>query len=165
MDPFSIAIGTATVIDLSVKVIKELYRLKEAVAGAKDDLDFLLQQLIAIKAASESIETLYHSENSISSDYKQSKASEKEKLWHNVNKTLNNCGKRICELEDRLSHVTGSKDSDELFGSDVRRYTKPLDSVKLQVRKFSAKSSFDRIENELKDSKDSLSLFLQVIGL
>ena len=165
MDPFSIVAGTAGLIDVSLRVSKRLLKLKDDVASTKNDLDTLLHQINAINTATESIRRAFENEIANNSGGEKSSPSEADKLWQQISANLRNCEKRLCDLEELLKRITGSKDVGELINTDGGRHSNTFDHLKVQLRKIPLNSKFDQIQTDLKGYKDTLTLFLNIIGL
>ena len=165
MDPFSVVVGAVSLVDVSVRVIKCLHNFKESVAGTKDEIQALELEINSIRSISESIQHSFKHEVNGDSGKPATDPSEADTLWKNIGATIWNCQKLVCDLEDIMLHILGDKDRDDLKNRNDRRYSATFESLKIQLRKVPKGSRIGQIQNDLKGYKDTLSLFLTLIGV
>ncbi len=165
MDPFSVVVGTYSVVDISTRLVRFLRSFKDSVAGTKDELESLEHEINSIQSISESIKDSFEDEVKNCSGVSVADPTKAESLWRNVSNTLRSCERRLGDLAEILQHVAGEKSEDNGKGNKDHKYTATFESWKLQLRKNSKSAKIGQIQSDLVGYKHTLSLSLTLIGV
>jgi chromosome segregation ATPase len=165
MDPFSIVVGTCSVVDISTRVVRYLRSVKESIAGTKDELESLEHEINSIRSISESIRDSFKDEVENCAGKSLADPTKAEALWKNIGNTLRRCERRLSDLADVIQHVTGENNKENRKGSKDNKYTATLEGWKLQLRKLPKNSKIEQIQNDLVGYKGTLGLSLTLIGV
>jgi len=156
MDPFSIAVGTVSLLDVCCRFIAYIRDFREALASVDKDLDLLLEELQAVTLVTTSIKTVYDSYLSRTSETSEAGGSHAGKLWQNVAKVLADCRVRVQKLVDLVENVKGREGP---------RISKRIDSFMKLLRKQSKEQEYQQFRRDLANYLNTLQMLLNATEL
>jgi paraquat-inducible protein B len=154
MDPFSLAVGVGSLVEMSLQVGKYLKDIYEAATLFEDEISSLLREIQDLRSVNKSIETLYRTETD-DSNLRQLPSQDFE-VWQNTVKTLQECSETLKRLQKVLETITGSG------GAKV---TGKRDGIKKQLKKQSKDGELAQIRVKLSIQRDSLNVSLTLLNL
>ena len=159
MDPFSIIVGTAGLIDICTRFAVYLRDVHAGAAHIEDEISALSQQLKSLKSVNETIKASYEAAQ-VSYSHKVDVPQQAAKLWHNIHSSLQDCRRVVEDLEQLVKYIIGKEKSDS--GS---RLTSKFESFRKQLRKLSSEGDFDKLYSRLNTFQNTLQLMLDLVIL
>ena len=171
MDPFSIAIGTVSLLDVCVRTASFLDEFRKAAPFAEAEIAALSRELAAIRTLNESLNAAFESELAAPGATGGEGAGKEQRagkdyvreLWRNVGTAFAACEKHVTALEELVKHVTGADKVDASKPSAERGLTKQ--SLVIQWRRQRKSSHFDRLRQELALDRNTLQMLFGAIEL
>ena len=159
MDPFSIIIGTVSLLDVCTRFGAYLRDLHTGAAQIEDEISALLRELDALKSVNETIKASY---NDFQRSYSHEAAVPKQaaNLWHNINSSLQDCRRLVEDLEQLVKAIIHREKQDSAF-----RLANKFESFRKQLRKQSRERDFDKLYGRLNTFHNTLQLMLDLVIL
>lgn len=172
MDPFSITVGTANLIDICVRVVAFLKDFHEAAAKVEAEISALQHELEALIAVNESIHTLFKEElERATSKREEQKGSlgvlsdgaggsdPVQNIWREIGRNLQDCGAVVKCLDELVQ---------EIVGNELERRTSPkliqkIAGYRKSRRKESREGDFRRLRNQLTTFQRALQMLMTAI--
>lgn len=155
-DPFSIAAGTASLADISWRVITYLRKVRAASARVEDELTTLSKEIESLISVNSSLEDVWESEQKASPAISVADTVRGERLWQNVGTNLRDCQVVVKKLDSLLKGVTGK--------AGLQSKGK-FDNLKRQLRMESKDEEFRRLRDRLTTHQNSLQLLLTTLNV
>ncbi|RDW80348.1 hypothetical protein BP5796_05046 [Coleophoma crateriformis] len=156
MDPFSITIGLASMLDITVRVIKYLKEVQEAAGVIGEELVSLANEIQALGSLGRSIQHLHDTEvQSLLGGFADLPDRDQE-LWRLTSSNLQDCKTLVGRLRDLFTEIAG-KHGDKVGGW--------ADSIKKQLRKQSKDGELNKIRSQIIVSRQSLHISLTMLNL
>lgn len=156
MDPFSIIVGTGSLIQMSLQLAKYLKGVCEAAALFEGEVGFLLHEIQDIELINGSIEQLYKTEIGSHSYGRPELTQQELQVWQTAITVLQACTGTVERLQLVLEAVVG-KDGPKVTGW--------RDGIKKQLKKQSKDGELGQIRRKLSDHRESLDLSLTLLNL
>lgn len=153
MDPFSIVVGTAGLIQVCTILAVYLNDVKEGTERIDEDIETLYQQVAAISVVTQSIRNVFEADLAHAGN---AHTDNLQDLWEEVGSSVNDCQAVLDRLFILLSHVVG-KESAKLHSKfqGFRRY----------LRSKSKEDDFNRIRTQLTTYHDALHTLLMSVNI
>ncbi|MCJ1248161.1 hypothetical protein MMC30_005378 [Trapelia coarctata] len=156
MDPFSIAVGTVSLLDVCCRFISYLRDFRGALASVDKELDFLLDDLQAVTLVTTSIKTVYDSYLTRASERPEASGGHAGKLWRNVDQVLADCRARVQKLGDLVESIKWR---------DGSKISKRFDGFLKLLHKQSKEQEYQQFRRDLANSLDILQMLLNATEL
>ncbi|KAL8942140.1 MAG: hypothetical protein Q9216_001825 [Gyalolechia sp. 2 TL-2023] len=155
-DPFSIAAGTAGILDISWRIGSYLAKVKSAASKIKRDLATLSFEVNALVGVTESIQSLWNDNKEKPLDALSPDAKRIRGLWQDINLALHGCRDVMGSLALLVEEVIG-KDGIEVQGK--------RDGIRKVLRKQSKDQEIQEIRQQITSHQNSLQLTLSALNL
>ncbi|RDW69224.1 hypothetical protein BP6252_08244 [Coleophoma cylindrospora] len=140
MDPFSITIGLASMLDITVRVVKYLKEVQDAAGVIGEELATLVNEIQALGSLGRSIQHLHDTEvQSLLGGFADLPDRDQE-LWRVTSSNLQDCKALVGRLRDLFTEIAG-KHGDKVGGW--------ADSIKKQLRKQSKDGELNKIRSQI----------------
>jgi len=149
MDPFSITVGTISLLDVCCRFISYIRDFGDALASVDNDLDLLLAELEAVRLATTSIKSVYDSYLRRASENPEAGGGHAGKLWQNVAKVLADCQARV----EKLVHLVES-----VKWRDAPKISRRVDSFLKLLHKQSKEQEYQQIRRDLANHLKTLQM-------
>jgi hypothetical protein len=156
MDPFSIIVGSASLIDMTLRVTKFLKEIHLAAKNVGEDAKFLSAEIQALDTVNKSVLNLYEIEVAALPDENTDIPDGTRTLWENTGLVLRNCQEAVQKLELVL---------EKIVGKDGPIVTRRRESIKQHLRKESKNNELSDIRFQLAAHRESLHLSLTILDL
>lgn len=155
MDPFSIIVGSASLIDLTIRVGRFLKEIHSAAENIGEDIISLSREIQALDMVNNSIQHLHEVEiGGLQGD--RDVSDETRKKWNNTSQILQDCQTTVRRLEAVLEKIVGVEGALVLG----RR-----DSIKKYLRMKSKDNDLIQIRRQLATHRDILQLSLTALDM
>ena len=169
MDPFSIIVSTASIVDICVRVTRYLKDFHEAAAKVEAEISALQHELEAIIAVNKSIRTLFNEElEKVKSKQAQQKRSPRvppddlypvQNLWRDIGRNLKDCEAVVKGLEELVEEIVGK----ERAAKESLKIVQKLDGFRRLRRKESRESDFRQLREQLTTFQRALQMLMTAI--
>jgi hypothetical protein len=150
-DPFSILTGTASLLDISWRLVSFLSQVQAAAGHVEEDITNLSHEIAALISVNEAIEALYAAERGAALNASVSDSGRIETLWSNTGAVLKICRDTVEKLERLVKGI---------IGKDGLKVTGKLDGFKKLLRKESKDAEFQQLRQILTNQQNSLQMLL-----
>lgn len=155
-DPFSILAGTASIIDVCMRLTKYFRDVNAAAGTIEQDLFALLEEFIRLQAVNESIRNIWLGNHKTVGP----KAPENEPLlktqWQDLDYALRGCSSSMLRLSALI---------EEVVGKDGYNVTGKLDGIKKVLRKQSKDKAIFEVRQQVMSHRDNLQVLLLALNL
>ncbi|KAL8860675.1 MAG: hypothetical protein Q9178_003028 [Gyalolechia marmorata] len=155
-DPFSIAAGTAGILDISWRIGSYLGKVKSAASKIERDLAALSFEVNALVGVTESIQSLWNDNREKPLDKLSPDVKRIGKLWQDINLVLHGCRDVMGRLALLVEEVIG-KDGIEVQGK--------RDGIRKVLRKQSKDVEIHNFRQQITSHQNSLQLALSALNL
>ena len=107
MDPFSIVIGVASLLQISAQLSKYVKGVLETAESFEGNIGLLLREIEDLESVNKSIEQLYRRESGDDSYRQQEPLREDLTHWENTLKILEDCSETVNRLQTVLTNIIG----------------------------------------------------------
>jgi hypothetical protein len=156
MDPFSITIGIASLLDITWRVAKYLKDVQEAAGLVEGEIMSLLSEIQALDSVNRSIKHLHETEVEPLSPSSMELPDRDQELWRITASNLQDCQGNVQRLQTVLDAIAG-KHGDKVVGW--------RDGIKKQFRKHSKDGELSIIRFQISVSRQSLHISLTMLDL
>lgn len=169
MDPFSIVVGTTSLIDVCLRVVKYLKDFHEAAAKVEAEISALQHEFEALIAVNESIHNLFEEELEKAS-WKQEglkgslgvpaeDSGPVQNLWRDIGRNLKDCEAVVEKLEEFVKEIVGK----EHVTKESPKIVQKLEGYRKSRRKESKSSDFQHLRDQLNTFQRALQMLLTAI--
>lgn len=155
-DPFSIAAGSASLAEISWRVVIYLKNVQAVAARVEDELATLSKEIESLISVNSSLEDVWASEQKASLATSVADTVRVESIWQNVGTNLQDCRVVVEKLDGLLKGVTGK--------AGLQSAGK-FDNLKKQLRRQSKDEEFRRLRDSLTTHQNSLQLLLTALNV
>jgi Txe/YoeB family toxin of Txe-Axe toxin-antitoxin module len=155
-DPFSIIVGTAGLLDISVRVVKFLKKVQASDAKVEKSIAMLLHEIEALLLVNKTLEDFWTAKGKASLPTGLSDPNYVHDLWRNAGIILADCKNTVEKLEVLVKSIIGT------VGIKV---TGKIDSIKKQLRKESKEGDLEQLRRGLSRDQNILQLLLTALNL
>jgi DNA-binding transcriptional MerR regulator len=155
-DPFSIIAGSASLLDISWRVISYISRIQEAAARVEDELSALSKEIESLVSVNSSLEDVWTSEQKAFLATSVTDTVRIDSLWRNVGTNLRDCRLVLEKLDDLLKAVHGK--AGPLSPGK-------LDNLIKQLRRESRDDDFRQLRDRLTTHQNSLQMLLTALNM
>ncbi|KAA6413838.1 MAG: hypothetical protein FRX48_02200 [Lasallia pustulata] len=169
MDPFSIIVSTASIVDICVRLVTFLQDFHEAAAKVEAGISALQQELEAIIAVNISIRTLFKEElEKAKSKQEQQKGSPRvppddsypvQNLWRDIGRNLKGCEAVVERLEKLVEEIVGK----ERAAKESSKIVQKLEGFRKLKRKDSRESDIRQLREQLTTFQRALQMLMTAI--
>jgi DNA repair exonuclease SbcCD ATPase subunit len=153
MDPFSIIVGVAGLLQISVQLSKYVKAVLETAASYEGNIENLLHEIEELESVNKLIEQL-HQRESDNYSYRQEEPLRQDlTAWQITLKILEDCSETLKKLQTVLADITGKN------GTGHR------DGFKKKFRMQTKESELDKIRLKLSIHRASLNMSLTLLNL
>ncbi|KAJ6078636.1 tetratricopeptide repeat domain-containing protein [Penicillium canescens] len=153
MDPFSITVGALALVEASVKLVRFLKSIPDAIAEAKHDLHTLIAELDSLKAVTHSVQETYNREvERVATAPSESKS---------LNDRWEFCGRslRACKgIADQLNTLY-----EDIYKETGFKVTGKRNAIWKTHRRHDKDGKLQRLRADLATEKDNLQILLMTI--
>jgi hypothetical protein len=153
MDPFSIIVGTAGLLDVCFRVASYLVDVKAAAGQIDEGLATLSREIDSLILVNQSLGE-WARESQTLDGLSQADSRRLQSLWQNVGTMIQGCRQTVEKLEVLMSAISGKKG---------RKFLAKLDGIKKQLRKQSEEKEFIEVHRQLSSYHGNLQLLLTII--
>ena len=170
MDPFSLIVGTASLLDILVRVGKGLIELKNAVGKGDEEIEALRLEIDKLTSIYKSFESTFKLKLQTRPDYSIEDHDEARQFWHDTRKTWIACSAEIERLEELLQGilregVTERDDKVKPHAFQQKLDKLKFDKLKPPIRKFLKEGKLTEIRCTLSYHQNTLHFLLTAINL
>lgn len=172
MDPFSITVGTVSVVDVCVRVVKCIKDFHEASDRVDAEILALQQEFEALIALNESIHSLFEEElqkvNLKQEDLKGSPgqplddsddSDPVQNLWREIGRNLQDCEAVVKNLEEIVQAIVGKQGVAKESSKIVRKF----EGYRRSKRKESKEGDFRQLRSQLTTFQRALQMLMTAI--
>ena len=152
MDPFSIVVGVAGLLQVSAQLSQYVKVVLETASMFEGNINFLSREIEDLESVNISIKQLYEGDSVKYSYRQQEQLPQDLATWENTLKTLENCSETVQKLQNILNDILG------------KGGTGQLDSFKKRFRMQAKESELDKIRDKLSGHRASLNLSLTILN-
>jgi hypothetical protein len=156
MDPFSILIGTAGLLDISFRVIGYLKQVEESACNVDAEIAALSQEINALINVNDAIDALWLANRDATRASPIEEAAATEDLWKKVGNLLKECRDAVEKLEALLKDVVGR---------NGLKVSGKLDGLKKQLRRQSKDKEYGDVRLRLSSYQAGLQMLLSAISV
>ena len=153
MDPFSVTVGVASLLELSLKVGKVLLGIRSSIASFEEDVGSLLYEIRHLQSVNSAIEHLYS--RTTGEQINEQKEPHRE-IWRNTEDALRDCLKTIHKLQEALEAIVGKKGG---------KNNGLLDAIGKHLRKQAREGELKQLQLKLAVHRESLNMSLTLLNL
>ncbi|KAG7008290.1 hypothetical protein G7Y79_00006g019100 [Physcia stellaris] len=153
MDPFSVTVGVASLLELSLKVGKVLLGIRSSIASFEEDVASLLYEIRHLQSVNSAIEHLYS--RTTGQQINAQKEPHRE-IWRNTEDALRDCLKTIRKVEEALEAIVGKKGG---------KNNGLLDAIGKHLRKQAREGELKQLQLKLAVHRESLNMSLTLLNL
>ena len=154
-DPFSIAVGTVSLLDISWRVGTYLTNLNSSRGKIERELNDLTKEVNAIVTVNTLIQALWNAQSKQNETDATPDDAQVTTLWQNVGVVLEGCHSTM----ERLNEVVK-----EIIGENGPKVTGTRDGVKKVLRKQEKEREVNEIRQQLSSFKSSLQILLAALN-
>ncbi|KAL8712638.1 MAG: hypothetical protein Q9220_003169 [cf. Caloplaca sp. 1 TL-2023] len=155
-DPFSIAAGTAGLLDICWRAASYLKSVNSSRGKIEQDLTLLLREVDTVISVNTSIHALWNAQKTHVAVQPVPGAHQITDLWRNTGVVLDGCRLTMGKLEQLVKEIIGKA------GPEV---TGKRDGIKKVLRKQSKDKEVDEVRQQLVNYKSSLQILLTALTL
>lgn len=156
-DPFSIIVGTASLIDVCWRFGSYLHDIQAGAAKIDDEIETLSRDIEALRVINETIrDSCENLPGYLSSEIESSK--HMETFWRNVSSNLASCRLIVEDLEVLVEGIMGTEPP-----KNESKIMKKFGGFRKQLRKQSREGEFDKLQNRLSTYYNAIQLMLKMI--
>ncbi len=96
MDPFSISVGTVSLLQLTFQLGKYLHDVYKVAATFREEIGSLLSEIQDLESINKSLEQFHRGETQIYTTGQSELSQEDIEVWQNTIRTLQNCSNTVC---------------------------------------------------------------------
>ena len=169
MDPFSIIVGTTSLIDVCVRAVKFLKDFHEAAAKVDAEVSALQHEFEALIAVNESIHTLFEEElEKARLKQEQLKGSTKvlledsdpvQNIWRDIGRNLKDCEAVVRKLEEIVEEIVGK----EKVAKESPKIVQKFDGYRKSKRKESRDGDFRQLRDQLTTFQRALQMLMTAV--
>ena len=157
-DPFSIIVGTASLIDVCWRFGSYLHGIQAGAAKIDDEIETLSRDIEALRVINETIRDSYKElPGYLSSEIERSK--HVERLWRNVSSNLESCRLIVEELELLVEGIMGKEPAKK-----ESKIMRKFGGFRKQLRKQSREGEFNKLQPRLNTYYNTIQLMLDLIN-
>jgi hypothetical protein len=156
MDPFSIAIGVASLLDITWRVAKYLKDVQEGAGLVEGEITSLLSEIQALDSINRSIKHLHETEVENLPTDSVGLPDRDQELWRNTANNLRDCQGTVQRLQTVL---------DAIIGGHSNKVVGWRDGIKKQLRKQSKDGELSSIRLQISVNRQSLHISLTMLDL
>lgn len=157
MDPFSIAVGTVGLADVSVRILSYLAVIREASSKIQDEITILSQEINSLLAVNESVEDFSNTRRDLGSfDAPPDDDYHVDKVWKNLALLLQQSKGTIEQLQTLLTEVVGKK------GTIVAG---KIDGLRKTIRRQGRDGEYMQIRQRLVNYQAGIQMLLTALNL
>ena len=152
MDPFSVAVGIVSLLDVSFKVVNYLKHIEESARKIEDDITVLISELNSLIIVTNSIDDLWQSNQ----DTILQESDRVKRLWEQIGGLLKDCQHTVGDLLELLVQVIGK------HGPGASSL---MDGFKKVLRKDSKDKEFENVRNHMTSFLAGLQMLLTALSV
>ena len=156
MDPFSIIVGVAGLLDITVRVVKNVKDVQEAAGLVEGELISILGEIQALDSINRSIKDLHEAEIESLPTGSLGLPHRDQELWQTTAGNLRECEGSFRKLQSVLEIIAG-RHGDKLAGW--------RESIRKQLRMRSKDGELNRIRLQISVNRQSLHISLTMLDL
>ena len=156
VDPFSIATGTAGLLDVCWRVISYLREVQTSASKVEEEIASLLREVEALYVVNKAIDAVWAAEQKAIPGVSLANPDRVESLWCNVGTTLQDCRITVEKLEISVK---------EIIGKEGAKVASKLDGIRKQLRKQSKDGELHHLRARLANYQSSLNVLLAALNL
>ena len=156
MDPFSILVGTAGLLDISFRVIGYLKEAEERAGRVDAEITALSQEINTLITVNDAVDALWLANHDATPASPFDEAADTEDLWKKLGNLLQECRHTVEKLEALLKAVVGSN-GPKISGK--------LDGIKKQLRRQSKDKDYADVRLRLSSYQAGLQMLLSAISV
>jgi hypothetical protein len=156
MDPFSIAIGVASLLDITWRVGKYLKDVQEGAGIVEGEIASLLTEIQSLDSVNRSIKHLHETEVEMLMEGVVELPERDQELWRNTANNLQDCQETVLKLQSILEAIAG-KHGEKVVGW--------RDGIRKQLRKQSKDGELSSIRLQVSVNRQSLHISLTMLDL
>lgn len=154
MDPFSLTVGTVSLVDVCWRVTIYLKDIKGSIASIETEIQDLIYEVESLRTTVASAEEcLQNNHAKVTSPLKVVNL---QSLWNNCQKSLDACRRTVTRLE-KVVH--------EIYGNSGPKVTGKLDGLRKESRRREKNQEMQRLRETLSNEKQNLQMLITGIGL
>jgi flagellar capping protein FliD len=154
MDPFSILVGTAGLLDVSFRVISYLKQVEDSAGKIEGEITALSQEINNLITVNDAVDALWRANHDATPGLPFEEAANTEDLWKKLASLLRECRDTVERLEDLLKDVVG-KDGSRVSGK--------IDGIKKTLRRQSKDKDYTDVRHRLSSYQAGLQMLLSAI--
>lgn len=155
-DPFSILAGTASIIDLCVRLTNYCRDVNAAAGRIEEDLFALLEEFLALRAVNESIRNVWLDRQVTVGPKARANEPLLQTQWQELDYALRGCSNSMLRLSALI---------EEVVGKDGYSVTGKLDGIKKVLRKQSKDKAIFEVRQQVMSHRDNLQVLLLALNL
>ncbi len=155
-DPFSIVVGTVSLLDVCLRVGKYIYDIKVGADEVNDEIEALSRQVEAIISVIQSIKSIFEDDLARATETISKKQDGIQSLWEEVGKNVQSCQATLVKLFALLKLIVGK---------ESRKVLSKLDGLRKFLRKQSKEAEFGMLRQQLRDYHQSLQTLLTSVDM
>ena len=156
-DPFSIVVGTTSLIDVLWRCGSYLKHVHQSVGKIDEDIAALTHEIDALISVNKSIDDTFKAEHSRIPDSSLADSNQVESLWRNVGILLRDCQTTVEQLEVVVQEIVGKGRSSKSLGT--------VDAIGKTFRKDKKIDEFKNLRLQLMNYRNSLQVLLTALNL
>ena len=156
MDPCSIVIGVASLLDITWRVAKYLKDVQEGAGIVEGEILSLLSEIKSLDAVNRSIKHLHETEVEMLPEGVNGLPHRDQELWQNTANNLSDCQVTVERLHEILESIAGK------HGEKVAGWR---DGIRKQLRKQSKDGELSSIRLQISVNRQSLHISLTMLDL
>lgn len=155
-DPFSIVVGTVSLLDVCLRLGKYIYDIKAGTDEVDEEIEALSHQVVAIISVIQSIKSVFEDDLAHATDINSKRRDEIQSLWEEVGNNVQSCQATLVKLFALLKLIVG-KESPKVLSK--------LDGLRKFLRKQSKEAEFSMLRQQLRDYHQSLQTLLTSVDM
>lgn len=156
MDPFSIAAGTAGLLDVCWRVISYLHEVQASANKVEEEIASLLKEVEALYVVNKAIDGVWAAEQKVIPGASLADPGRVESLWRNVGTILQDCQRTVEKLEISVKGI---------IGKEGAKVASKLDGIRKQLRRQSKDGELHQLRAQLTNYQSSLNVLLTALNL
>ena len=156
MDPFSIVVGSFSLVDVCFRLVRELKDFAKAVAGIDQEIGELVHHIDTVAIVVGSIKDAFGTNVGSKPEKVEKELDPIRQLWQNAGRVLHDCQSQMEKLESLIKGIKGK---------DRTQGPRKIDGFLKQLRKQSRDEEYRSIRSGLNESLQTLQILLQIIEL
>jgi flagellar capping protein FliD len=155
MDPFSILVGTAGLLDISIRLISYLKDVEEAAGKVDEEIRSLSKEINSLATVNESIEHLWLRTRESVPGVSFKDAAYVGDTWKKLGGLLQDCRDKAKKLEQYLKEIVGKN------GPNV---TGKWDGIKKHLRRQAKDGEYQQVRDRLSRHRDVIQILLGTLN-